>query len=170
MLNELADVTRGKREAPELCYLAEVISAAIDSQGAAAAERGVSITADVPEGIEVSIERNRIERVFLNLIGNAMEAMPQGGEITIRAGSTDGGAVVEVADTGPGISEHIRAQLFQPFVTHGKRSGLGLGLALARQAVLDHGGDMWVDSEPGRGARFHVRLPLEQRASKAVAS
>lgn len=170
MLNELADVTRGKREAPEVCNLAEVVSAAVDSQNGPAAERGVTITVDVPEGIELSLERNRIERVFLNLIGNALEAMPGGGEIAIRANSVDSGVVVEVADTGPGISEQIRAQLFQPFVTHGKRSGLGLGLALARQAVLDHGGDMWVESQPGRGARFHVRLPLEQPARTAVAS
>jgi two-component system sensor kinase FixL len=69
--------------------------------------------------------------------------------------------MVEVADTGPGIAEEIRADLFQPFVSHGKKSGLGLGLALARQTVLDHGGDLWAAPEqgPGRGARLLLRLP-----------
>jgi len=67
-----------------------------------------------------------------------------------------------VEDTGPGIAPEIRANLFQPFVTAGKRNGLGLGLALTRQTVLEHGGDMWVESEPGRGARFFLRLPGAQ--------
>jgi len=66
---------------------------------------------------------------------------------------------VEVADNGPGIAVEIRNQLFQPFVSAGKRNGLGLGLALTRQTVLEHGGDLWVESEPGRGARFLFRLP-----------
>jgi MFS family permease len=58
-------------------------------------------------------------------------------------------AMVEVADTGPGIADEIRSQLFQPFVSHGKKNGLGLGLALARQTLLDHGGDLW--AAPGEG-------------------
>ena len=63
----------------------------------------------------------------------------------------------------------IRAQLFQPFVTAGKRNGLGLGLALSRQTVLEHGGDMWVESEPGRGARFVFRLPgAQSSASQSI--
>ena len=105
------------------------------------------------------LERSRVERVFANLIGNALEAMSGGGEVRITAEMQDGAAVVHVEDTGPGIAQEIRAQLFQPFVSAGKRNGLGLGLALSRQTVLDHGGDMWVESAPGRGARFSFRLP-----------
>jgi two-component system sensor kinase FixL len=69
---------------------------------------------------------------------------------------------VEVRDTGPGIAPEIRDNLFEPFVSAGKKSGLGLGLALARQTVLDHGGDMWAESEPGGGACFRLRLPVTQ--------
>jgi signal transduction histidine kinase len=72
--------------------------------------------------------------------------------------------LVHVEDTGPGIAPEIRARLFEPFVSAGKRNGLGLGLALSRQTVLDHGGDMWVESVPGRGARFSFRLPGAQLA------
>jgi len=57
------------------------------------------------------------------------------------------------------VAPEIRSKLFQPFVTAGKRNGLGLGLALTRQTILEHGGDMWVESEPGQGARFSFRLP-----------
>ncbi len=76
----------------------------------------------------------------------------------------DGSVLVEVRDNGPGIAPEIRGQLFQPFVSAGKRNGLGLGLALTRQTVLDHGGDMWVESEPGHGARFCFRLPCAPAA------
>ena len=72
--------------------------------------------------------------------------------------------IVKVEDNGPGIAPEIRSKLFQPFVSAGKRNGLGLGLALSRQTVLDHGGDMWVESEPGKGARFSFRLPGAQVA------
>jgi signal transduction histidine kinase len=74
----------------------------------------------------------------------------------------EGSQAVHVEDTGPGIAPEIRARLFEPFVSAGKRNGLGLGLALSRQTVLDHGGDMWVESTPGRGARFSFRLPGAQ--------
>ena len=66
--------------------------------------------------------------------------------------------LIEVEDTGPGIPRGIRDRLFEPFVTAGKDHGLGLGLALSRQTVLDHGGDIW--SEPAAGARFVICLPL----------
>jgi signal transduction histidine kinase len=66
-------------------------------------------------------------------------------------------------DTGPGIPDEIRDRLFEPFVTAGKQDGLGLGLALSRQAVLDHGGDIW--TEPASGARFVIRLPLNASPS-----
>jgi signal transduction histidine kinase len=61
----------------------------------------------------------------------------------------------------------VRANLFQPFVSVGKKNGLGLGLALSRQTVLDHGGDMWVESEPGRGAAFYFRLPMPVSSAPA---
>src|SRR5260370_25687160 len=68
------------------------------------------------------------------------------------------GKMVVIEDTGPGIPHEIRDKVFEPFVTAGKENGLGLGLAFSRQAVLDHGGDMWI--EPAAGARFVIRLPL----------
>ncbi|MBX5496824.1 MAG: HAMP domain-containing histidine kinase, partial [Bryobacteraceae bacterium] len=165
MLQDLANVSRGKTQNTELCSLAEVVEAAVDSQRALAEAHSVRINVDIPESVELVIERARVERVFLNLIGNALEAMPDGGEVSITARVEETGVVVEVEDTGPGISEEIRGKLFQPFVTFGKRNGLGLGLALARQTILDHGGDMWVSSEGTRGARFCLRLPMERRGA-----
>ncbi len=159
LLQDLLNVSRGKTQAPEMCRLREVAFAACDSLTAAADTQGVAISLDIPAEIELPLERNRMERAFVNLIGNALEAMPGGGQVRLSARLENGMALVEVADNGPGIAAEIRNQLFQPFVSAGKRNGLGLGLALTRQTVLAHGGEMWVESEPGQGARFLFRLP-----------
>ena len=164
MLQDLLDVSRGKRGAPEVCRLREVAVAATDSLAAAAEHQNVRLSLEIAPEIELPLERGRMERAFVNLIGNALEAMPTGGEVHIRAELKDSSVVVHVEDNGPGIAPAIRAQLFQPFVTLGKRNGLGLGLALSRQTVLEHGGDMWVESQPGHGARFSFRLPGAQVA------
>jgi len=99
-----------------------------------------------------------MERVFQNLIGNAIEAMPGGGSVFVRAARENGEILVSVEDTGPGIPAAIADQLFQPFVTAGKKNGVGLGLALSRKTVLSHGGDLWADA-CARGARFTLKLP-----------
>ena len=68
--------------------------------------------------------------------------------------------VWRVADQGPGIAKEIQDELFQPFTSFGKRNGLGLGLALSRETVLEHGGDIWATQAAPRGAVFHVKLPV----------
>jgi signal transduction histidine kinase len=159
LLQDLLNVSRGSVEKAELCRLREVIAAAVEQLSAAAGSQSVRIDVDVPESIEVALERDRMERVFQNLIDNAFEVMPDGGVIRIAAATQNGSVVVSITDTGPGIAPEIRDRLFQPFVTAGKKNGLGLGLALSRQTVLDHGGDMWAEPAPGHGACFRFRLP-----------
>ncbi len=160
LLQDLLNVSRGKTVRPEICRLREVAAAACESLASAAEAQSVTIDVDIPENLELPLERSRVERVFSNLVGNALEAMPEGGRVGISARVQSGSAVVEVRDTGPGIAPEIRARIFDPFVSSGKRNGLGLGLALSRQTVLDHGGDMWVAPEPGPGACFCFRLPM----------
>ena len=159
LLQDLLNVSRGKTGAPEVCRLREVAAAACDSLAAMAAAQNVTVALSIPPEIEAPVERSRIERAFVNLIVNALDAMPDGGVVRISAVLEEGAAVVHVEDNGPGIPPEIRSQLFQPFVSAGKRNGLGLGLALSRQTVLEHGGDMWVESEAGHGACFSFRLP-----------
>jgi len=164
LLQDLLNVSRGKSRAPEICRLREVASAACESLAATAEAQGVTMSLSIPAEIELPLERSRMERAFVNLVGNALEAMPNGGVVQISAQREGGSVVVQVQDNGPGIAPEIRSSLFQPFVSAGKRNGLGLGLALTRQTVLEHGGDMWVESEPGHGARFQFRLPGAQVA------
>jgi signal transduction histidine kinase len=167
LLADLADEIRGNRSTSGICKILDVITAGWEPALSAAERQDVRLATDVPGDLEVPLERRRMERVFFNLITNALEAMPFGGTIRIGAWKADNSLLIAVEDTGPGIPRGIRDRLFETFVTAGKDHGLGLGLALSRQAVLDHGGDMWI--EPAAGARFVIRLPLT-RVSEAASN
>jgi signal transduction histidine kinase len=163
LLQDLLNVSRGNAAGAEVCNLREVAVAGCESLLASAEAQHVDLQIRIEDEIELPLERNRMERVFSNLVGNALEMMPEGGRIQISAQAQNGFVVAEVTDTGPGIPPEIRDSLFEPFVSAGKKNGLGLGLALSRQTVLDHGGDMWAESESGKGACFRLRLPALNR-------
>ena len=160
MLTELASLARDNVSAAEICDIRQVVSATSEAALAAMGQQGVEILLDVPAGMDLPLVRSQIERVFFNLIANAFEAMPGGGSIRIRARKSSTYVHIDLEDSGPGIPSSIRDRLFEPFVTSGKQDGLGLGLALARQTVRNHGGDMW--TEQAAGARFVIGLPLDQ--------
>jgi two-component system NtrC family sensor kinase len=104
---------------------------------------------------------DQLQQVCTNLILNAVQAMPEGGKLTLRTTADEKEIRIEVADTGQGMSrEHIR-KLFTPFfTTKGKGKGVGLGLAVAQGLVQHHQGRIEVKSEEGRGSSFTVVLPL----------
>src|SRR6266567_4496258 len=158
LLIDLASATYGNRSTPEICDIREIIAAASETAAAAMDNQSVQILLDVPGQIRLPLARSRMKLMFFNLITNALEAMPGGGEVRIAAMRNGDFVMVAIEDTGPGIPHEIRDKVFEPFVTAGKANGLGLGLAFSRQAVLDHGGDMWI--EPAAGARFVIRFPL----------
>ena len=108
---------------------------------------------------ELLLDGEKIKQVAINLVRNAIEAMPDGGVVTLESGSADGAVVVSVRDTGPGLPEGL--DVFQLFVTS-KPRGTGLGLPIAQQIVLEHGGELFAVSEPGKGATFTIRLPLPE--------
>lgn len=161
MLQDLLELGRTGSSRRESGNLREIVDGAVQTLALKAEAQSVRILVDVQEELAVDLDRRRIERVMANLIGNALEAMPGGGEIKISAVRDGDSALVVVRDTGPGIPAEIRDCLFQPFATSHKGNGMGLGLALSRQAVLDHGGDMWAEPERGEGACLKFRLPLD---------
>ncbi len=166
LLQELVDSGRGGSGGSEVCRLHDIVSAAYEVYAAAADAQSVEVEINVPPEIELPLERARMERVFLNLIDNSLGMMPAGGRLQISAELSQGSVLVKVQDSGPGIAPQIRHQLFQPFVTAGKKNGVGLGLAFSHQTVLDHGGDLWADTDVQEGARFFIILPMEpQRAA-----
>ena len=100
----------------------------------------------------------QLRRVVQNLLLNAIDAMPQGGELRVATRRVNGSVRLDVADTGQGLNEEERSRLFTPYYTT-KQHGTGLGLAIVQSVVADHSGKIWVDSQPGRGATFHIELP-----------
>ena len=163
MLQQLLDVVRGTSSATEMCSLREVVAAAWETVAPIAEGRRIELADGIPDHLECPLERARMERVFSNLFENAIEAMRTGGKISIGSEVNGENILVRVTDTGPGVSPALRGRLFQPFVTAGKKNGLGLGLALSRQTLLDHGGDLWLEAnDAGAGARFCLRLPKDR--------
>ena len=115
---------------------------------------------------QVLADRRRVLQVLNNLASNAIKFTPEGGRVTLaaapRSDERPGTVVVEVRDTGCGIAPEDRQRLFERF-TQGqaeRREGVGLGLAIARELVLQHRGELWVDSDPGQGSTFSFTLPL----------
>ncbi len=121
----------------------------------------IALFLNCPQGLRARMDARRFARVILNLAANAREAMGEtGGRLTIEAKEDDGGVKIAVQDTGPGLPPGSASQIFEPFVTRGKRQGTGLGLAICRQIVEAHGGTIEADLSAPQGARFVIRLPL----------
>jgi len=119
----------------------------------------LKLVAEVNGPIPIEADLNQVKQVLWNLLQNALEAMPEGGTLTVRAAPTpDGGATLEVADSGEGIAPEDLGRIFDPFFTT-KRQGLGLGLATVHRIVEAHGGRVEVDSAPGHGSSFTVHWP-----------
>ena len=117
----------------------------------------------------ISADPQQMEQVLVNLCLNAIDAMPEGGKLTVAAKAeppTDGGSstvAITVADTGFGIEERDLPKIFQPFFTAKKKRGLGLGLPICDRIIKNHGGRIKVESQPGQGTTFKVHLPLDGR-------
>jgi len=110
----------------------------------------------------IHVDASQLWQVILNLLRNAKEAMPDGGELTVRTRRQDGEIRIDVSDTGNGISQEDAARIFTPFFTT-KVHGTGLGLALSQRIVAEHGGRLDFHSAPGIGATFTILLPLARR-------
>ena len=111
----------------------------------------------------IAVDAELLHRAISNLVLNAMDAMPQGGTLTLRTRSEDGRALIEVTDTGSGMTADERERIFTPYYTS-KVGGTGLGLAIVQSVVSDHGGRVLVQSEEGRGTTFAIELPDSPRS------
>jgi signal transduction histidine kinase len=117
----------------------------------------------------IAADPDLLHRALSNLVLNAMDAMPKGGTLTLRTRRDDGRIIVEVADTGSGLTPEECERIFTPYYTS-KQHGTGLGLAIVQSVVSDHGGRISVQSEPGRGTTFVIELPSNIEALQKVAA
>jgi signal transduction histidine kinase len=123
-----------------------------------------TLASDLPP---VEGDADRLQQVFINLVNNALDAMPAGGELRVKTSfesapeqESAGSIAVEFDDTGVGMDADVRAHIFEPlYTTKARGRGTGLGLVVVRQVLAEHGGHIEVESEPGRGARFRLILP-----------
>ena len=178
LVNDLLDVSTIIRGTvtlkPKPVALWQIVTASLDTvtPGANAKQLKI-ITKPVRQPIEVNGDEERLQQVFWNLLSNAVKFTPVGGTITVSSHVTNSEAVVEVRDTGQGISADVLPYVFDRFRQAETKSstrtkgGLGLGLAIARHLVEMHGGEIMADSEGiGQGAVFTVKLPILNRRSK----
>jgi signal transduction histidine kinase len=143
--------------------LEPVLREAVEVVGPAAAQARVTTSVRVDAGLpEVQADAELLRQAFLNLCVNAIQAMQPGpGTLAVRLRAEGGTVVAEFQDSGPGIEPDALKHVFEPFFTT-KANGTGLGLAIVRQAAETHGGTVEVESRPGEGALFRVRLPAAQ--------
>jgi PAS domain S-box-containing protein len=154
---------------PKADDISQIDLAAIVSETVSLARHGLDerkaslqLSLDPTDRLVVRGNRDRVGQVLTNIILNAVQATPDGGQVTVSARSRDGQAIVSVHNTGSFIPEEVRRQLFVPFFTT-KPTGTGLGLAIARQIVTGLEGRIDVDSDPAAGTTFTIELPIAVR-------
>ena len=140
--------------------LQEVMEETLLLIGPEARVRGVIIRKDWADDLPLAwVDGAQIKQVFLNLLLNAIQAMPHGGTLTVHIGVGSGSLQVSIADQGEGISPRVRTQLFDPFFTT-KQGGTGLGLSISQRIIEGHNGRLRLFSQPGAGTTVCIRLPL----------
>jgi PAS domain S-box-containing protein len=122
--------------------------------------RPVEVRLELTRMPQIAARAAELREVLTNLILNAVEAMPQGGQLTLRTWAEGGGVCLAVQDTGVGMTAEVQRRLFDPFFTTKGARGTGLGLSVSQALIKGHQGTLTVDSEPGRGTTFVIRLPV----------
>ncbi len=142
------------------CNIRDVLDEALESLEESMARSGIQVIKDFHFDGAVMLDRDKFSRVIFNIANNAREAMPNGGMFSVTVHEEERRMHVSFTDTGCGMPEPIRKTVFEPFVTYGKRRGIGLGMAIVKKLVEVHGGEVAVESAEGQGTTIHVTLPI----------
>jgi len=165
LLDHFLDYTKIRSLRLEPANLNEQVERVLDFFRPKAKEVGIELatylSADLPT---VLLDREAFHGALLNLVLNAEQAIEHGGQIVVRTYATADGVALDLIDTGCGMDEDTRSRIFDAFFST-KSGGSGLGLPSARKIVEAHGGDISVQSEPGRGTQFTIKLPVPARLS-----
>lgn len=168
MINDLLDLSRmeaGKLKLHRTSFsLAESVREVVEGLQLVAQEKGIDLSLTEEADVYVRGDRDRIEQVVTNLVGNALKFTPQEGSVRVEVRQIDRTARVGVSDTGPGIHPSQQEAIFERFHQVQKEDmGIGLGLAISKKLVELHRGRVWVRSEVGKGSQFFFTLPAEKR-------
>jgi two-component system, NtrC family, sensor histidine kinase HydH len=138
--------------------LADLVRSVLSPLGPGLAKAGVRLDLALDEQARVRMDAQRFLRVLQNLITNAVEAMPGGGILAVACRRDGEAGVISVRDTGHGMTEDVKRRVFDPFFSHGKNNGTGLGMAIVRKIIDEHGATIRIDSAPGKGTLVTVSL------------
>jgi len=169
LIDDLADVARiqaGRLVVERRpCAVIQTIEPAIERARLLAKDKGVDFVSVAASHLPlICVAPLRVTQIMDNLLGNALKFTPAGGRITVEANLIENDVHVSVSDTGPGIPDEALERIFEPYwQVQRTRSGMGLGLFIARTLVEIHGGKIWVESALGRGTTFHFTLPTKDR-------
>ncbi|RKY84232.1 hypothetical protein DRQ09_08905 [candidate division KSB1 bacterium] len=119
----------------------------------------ISLTVNTNDNLELEIDPNQISQVFSNLIRNAIQSMPEGGNLTINCEKEGHSCNISFIDTGVGINEEDIDKLYIPFYTT-RTQGIGLGLSISQKIIENHNGKIKIESVPGKGSTFKIELPF----------
>ena len=163
MVSDILEFTRGP--ASPLALTAtdyeSFVESVVQDIGLEVSIKGVTIGfVNRPPSLRLPLNPQRLSRVFLNLIFNAVDFMPDGGLISLRFDQNATEVTTEIEDTGPGIAPEVMGRLFEAFATFGKPRGTGLGLSIARRIIEEHGGRIFARNQPKGGAVFGFTLPI----------
>jgi len=159
MLQELLDFARGQSSLQLKRHPTRAIMEDLDSQLGRLLPSNIHLVRDLHFCDEINVDAGRFVRVLLNLAKNSIEAMGKGGVLRLGLRQQGDRAIFHISDTGCGIPAEVRAKLFEPFVTHGKSKGTGLGMAIAKSVIEAHGGALALRSKPGIGTTIEISLP-----------
>ena len=160
ILNDFLDFARIREprlEEEDLCKLVEEVAGLVEHDPRSAGRIQVAIELD-EQPCRACFDTDQIRQVLWNLMLNAVQAMPDGGRITVRGGPVEQGVRLSVMDTGCGIDETFVGEVTKPFIT-GRKSGTGLGLAIAQRVLIQHGSGLTIHSRPGKGTEMSFELP-----------
>ncbi|TAK60918.1 MAG: GAF domain-containing protein [Bacteroidetes bacterium] len=161
MTQEILDFTRGVSSMNiQECEFSEVMDAVLIFIAKDLTKRNVQLVQNTDFKGIVQVDQDKLMRVFYNIAGNAADAMPNGGTLTVATYEKNGGIGIEFTDTGTGMPPEVKAKIFEPFMTYGKKHGTGLGMAIVKKIVDDHKGKIEIDSEMGKGTTIRILLPM----------
>ena len=159
LLTEFLELARPRGIVRELVHVGKLVDAVLDLERDSATARGVKIVRDsARDGCVALGDAEKLKQVVINLVVNALEAMKEGGTLTVCVAPESDRVVLSIEDTGPGIDPLVLAQVFDPFFTT-KEAGTGLGLSIVRKIVDQHEGEVRIESERGKGTRVRVTVP-----------